>query len=191
MTDIRTQIPGSSMPFSTASAWAMEPAAFEALRETMTTLSPERISAAAALSAAERNSDPGYDTRGGVAVLSFAGVVTKQPTVWSRIFGGKAVTTDTTRALSNAVADPAVNSILMVIDSPGGTVDGTADLADAVHEANAVKPVTAYAQDTMASAAYWIGSTSPLVISRSASSKRSARSRQTSAPRAASSHRDL
>jgi len=45
-----------------------------------------------------------------------------------------------------------------VIDSPGGTVAGTRDLADEVARAAKQKPVVAYIEDLGASAAYWIAS---------------------------------
>jgi signal peptide peptidase SppA len=144
-----------SMPFSLNSIWAMEPMAFEQLRELVAGSSHERLVAAASTSAAD-SAGSGYEVRDGVAVMPFSGLVTKNRTLMGRIFGGQAVTSEAMATFAAAEADTTVKSILMVIDSPGGTVDGTADFADAV--ACATKPVTAYAQDLAASAAYWIGS---------------------------------
>jgi signal peptide peptidase SppA len=62
------------------------------------------------------------------------------------------------RALRAMAADKQVRSILLVIDSPGGTAAGTKDLADDVAAAAAVKPVHAFIEDLGASAAYWIAS---------------------------------
>lgn len=62
------------------------------------------------------------------------------------------------RDVRQVAADPSVDGILLLIDSPGGTVAGTADAAAAVAEAAAVKPVFAYVEDLAASAAYWIAS---------------------------------
>ncbi len=155
MTDIRQQI---GVPFALEPLWAMEPNAFERLREMVSTTPPDRLAAAAAPSAAGV-AHPGYENRGGVAVIQFSGAVTKQPSLWAKLFGGAAaVTTDARAALAGALADPAVNSILMVIDSPGGTISGVNDLAADVAAANALKPVCAYAEDMCASAAYWVGS---------------------------------
>ncbi len=61
-----------------------------------------------------------------------------------------------------ADADPTVKSILLWIDSPGGQVDGTEQLAKAVKFAK--KPVVAYTDGMMASAAYWIGSSAREII---------------------------
>lgn len=57
-----------------------------------------------------------------------------------------------------ALRNPDISGILLLIDSPGGTVAGTADLADEVFRANMVKPVHAFIEDLGASAAYWVAS---------------------------------
>ena len=58
--------------------------------------------------------------------------------------------------IKKASASKNVSAILLHVDSPGGTVDGTKDLADIV--ASVEKPVVAFADGLMASAAMWIGS---------------------------------
>jgi signal peptide peptidase SppA len=57
-----------------------------------------------------------------------------------------------------AMADPSVEALMLLIDSPGGTVAGTQKAANAIAALRGVKPIGAYAEDIMASAAYWIGS---------------------------------
>lgn len=59
-------------------------------------------------------------------------------------------------ALRQAEADPAVRAILLDVDSPGGTMDGIEELAGAVSAAGTGKPLYAYADGLMASAAYWL-----------------------------------
>lgn len=59
-------------------------------------------------------------------------------------------------------ADDNIDAIVLHIDSPGGTVDGTMDLAGIV--ANTSKPVVAFADGLMASAAMWIGSAANEII---------------------------
>ncbi|BCA04190.1 S49 family peptidase [Bradyrhizobium diazoefficiens] len=69
---------------------------------------------------------------------------------------------------SRAAADPDVAGIIVDVDSPGGTVSGTAEAAAALAEAAAKKPVVAVVNTLAASAAYWIASqASELVISPS------------------------
>lgn len=57
-----------------------------------------------------------------------------------------------------AMADPKVKDIVIEMDSPGGTVAGAFDLRDYIIEAKNTKPIYAHANDSMASAAYLIGS---------------------------------
>lgn len=62
------------------------------------------------------------------------------------------------REIRKAASDPEVSAIMLAIDSPGGTVAGTADLGAEIAAANKKKPVWAYASDLCASAAYWCAS---------------------------------
>lgn len=57
-----------------------------------------------------------------------------------------------------ALADPSVKTVDLVIDSPGGSVLGLPETADAIHAANRVKPVRAFVTGIAASAAYWLAS---------------------------------
>lgn len=96
----------------------------------------------------------GYQvSSGGVAVIGITDQITKHQSS----FGGTS-TVATRQAIRKAVADPNVTGIMLHIDSPGGTVSGTADLAYEVRRATASKPVHAYVEDMGASAAYWIAS---------------------------------
>jgi signal peptide peptidase SppA len=72
-------------------------------------------------------------------------------------FGGTS-TVALRRDIRQAAADPNVSGILLDIDSPGGTVAGTADLAAEVRAARRRKPVWAHIDDLGASAAYWVAS---------------------------------
>jgi signal peptide peptidase SppA len=66
---------------------------------------------------------------------------------------------DTLRSqIRSAANDPEVAAIVLDIDSPGGTVAGTAETAAEVKAAAEKKPVHAVANALTASAAYWIGS---------------------------------
>lgn len=57
---------------------------------------------------------------------------------------------------------PNISSTILYIDSPGGTVDGTQAFADAIKAT--VKPVVAFVDGLMASAAMWIGSAADHII---------------------------
>lgn len=62
------------------------------------------------------------------------------------------------RQIRAAAADDLVRGILLVIDSPGGTVAGTAELAAEIRSARTRKPVHAHIEDLGASAAYLVAS---------------------------------
>lgn len=104
-----------------------------------------------------QNARKTLDVVDGVAVISLDGVLAKRMNFFMEISGGTSMQLAAAQ-LRAALADPAVNSIVLHVDSPGGTVDGTAELADAVFAARGIKPIVAVADGTMASAAYWIGS---------------------------------
>jgi signal peptide peptidase SppA len=61
-------------------------------------------------------------------------------------------------SVRRALADPSVKTVDLVIDSPGGSVLGLPETADAIHAANRVKPVRAFVTGIAASAAYWLAS---------------------------------
>lgn len=104
-----------------------------------------------------QNDTANYDVRDGVAVISLHGVIAKRMNMFTQISGG--VSTElAARDIRAAIDDPAVHSIVLSIDSPGGTVDGVQALAHQVLAARARKPIVALADGTMASAAYYIGS---------------------------------
>jgi len=94
-----------------------------------------------------------YVNYGGVAYLPIAGAMMKKRGKYAQTSS-----VEVRRAIRLAVEADDVHSILLHIDSPGGTVAGTADLADDVRRANAEKPVYAHIDDLGASAAYWIAS---------------------------------
>jgi signal peptide peptidase SppA len=71
------------------------------------------------------------------------------------------------RDVRNAATDPNVSAILLAIDSPGGAVAGTADLAADVKAATRKKPVWAHVDDLGASAAYWIASQANAIYANS------------------------
>lgn len=66
--------------------------------------------------------------------------------------------------IQEGLDNPAVKQILLDIDSPGGSVAGAFDLKDFILEAKQQKPIYALANDSMASAAYLIGSAATKVF---------------------------
>ena len=110
------------------------------------------------------NNEPkSYTINKGVAILPLEGVIAKRMNMLTQISGGTSSQLAAT-ALQDALNDPAVHSIILSIDSPGGTVDGTQSLANAVMAARGSgKAIVTLASGTMCSAAYWIGSAAQAV----------------------------
>jgi protease-4 len=75
--------------------------------------------------------------------------------------------------LGNRVVDadnnPNISGIILYIDSPGGTVDGTQAFADKVKSCK--KPVVAFVDGCMASAALWIGTSANIVIAQNSTTE--------------------
>lgn len=94
---------------------------------------------------------------GRVGVLPIRGVIAHRAGSLNEISGG--TSTERADAVLQAMArDPSVKAIVLDIDSPGGTVAGTAEMAASVREAAKTKPVIAQVNAMAASAAYWIAS---------------------------------
>ena len=115
----------------------------------------------------KRKEQEAYIVQDGVALISIDGVIAKKMNLFTRISGG-ASTQMLVSSIDKARQDPNVKSALLIIDSPGGTVDGTSDAADAVRRFRDDKPIVALADGLMASAAYWIGSAATAVYAANA-----------------------
>lgn len=93
----------------------------------------------------------------GVAIIPIEGTISKRMNLMSMISGGMSsqIVSD---QFAQALADPSISAIILAVDSPGGTVDGTQELSDQIYAARGKKPILAYTDGIMASAAYWIAS---------------------------------
>lgn len=89
----------------------------------------------------------------GIAYVRLSGHLMK----FDSKFGGTS-TIRARRAIRMAAADEDAKAILLAIDSPGGTVAGTEELARDVVAAKDQKPVFAHIDDLGASAALWVAS---------------------------------
>ena len=93
---------------------------------------------------------------GSIAVIGISGPIMKYDNC------GDLGTKSYSSLLTKADQNPNISGVLLVIDSPGGTVDGTQELASEIK--NFRKPIIALVDGLMASAAYWIGSSSDEII---------------------------
>lgn len=106
--------------------------------------------------AGERLGTPPAPPRSSVAVLGLFGVLTPTPSIFSMLGFGTSMR-DFTRQLTAATVDRAVKAIVVVVDSPGGSVRLVPEAAVAMRTARGRKPVIV-STVMAASAAYWVGS---------------------------------
>ncbi len=137
--------------------WAVEDVRFRMMLQHVAALDLARHCEASErgeqIQAAARQKRVG-DESGAIALIEIQGTMTKR----GSSFSDAGSTVRIRQAVRAAARDPDVGGILLRIDSPGGTVAGTADLAREVHQAAKQKPVFAFADDLTASAAYWVAS---------------------------------
>lgn len=105
-----------------------------------------------------RSSGRGYQVIDGVAIVEIHDVMSKRMSFMAAMSGGTS-TQMVQAAFLRAMDDDKVHCVILDIDSPGGTVDGTQLLADSIRGARGKgKPIYAVANGQMCSAAYWVGS---------------------------------
>jgi len=134
--------------------WSIEEQTFRSTVERINGINLEAHVREAASQDGGRQDRASYPMVDNVAVITLRGPLMK---FVSSLSPGTS-TSFARRQIREAVADDRVKAILLRIDSPGGTVSGTRDLAEDVAAANKQKPVAAFIEDLGASAAYWIAS---------------------------------
>lgn len=111
---------------------------------------------------------PSYELRDGLATVRIHGTMLRQVSprqkAISAICGVRLCSMEeTAAALLQAAADPAAHTILLDIDSPGGTVNGTPELAQVVRTVAKDKHVYAFTAGQCCSAAYWVASQADVI----------------------------
>lgn len=101
----------------------------------------------------------------GVMVLPVYGVLAHRAYAVQNTSQPLTSTETLAQAVRSAIADPAVGTIVMDIDSPGGSVFGVQELSDTLAQVRASgKRLVAVANNTAASGAYWLASQADEVV---------------------------
>ena len=134
------------------SIWAIEPMAGERLAAALKATPAEALRSGSMLQPAEPLEivDDG-------AVVSITGVLTKSPTIFQRLFGGTS-TRMIEQAVNKAASNDRIKAIVLAVDSPGGSVAGLAEAADAIFAARKTKTLVAQGEGMCASGAYHLAS---------------------------------
>lgn len=98
-----------------------------------------------------------------VLIIPIIGATFKRADMLQMISGARSVEAIISD-LDEAQKDDNVLGVVLLIDSPGGQLDGTEALAERVK--NFDKPIVSYTDGLMASAAYWVGCQSRTVYAR-------------------------
>ena len=133
-----------------AQPWAMDPDALQAFA--LALMSTADIEASERLAASGARADAGE-----IAVLSLHGPVMHRGGLFAEMFG--LMTSEIFGKKFRAAMDnPGVRAVVLDVDSPGGAVAGTPELADQIFSARGTKPIYAIANSSAFSAAYYIAS---------------------------------
>lgn len=132
--------------------WLITPDALRAMAVAVQTFT------AAPSSFPSAEASPLLNIENGVGVIDVSGPLIRKPDIFSQVFFGATDTEYLTAAVREAASRPDVEAIFLDIDSPGGSVTGIPELAQAVADAGKQKPVYAFSSGQMCSAAYWMAS---------------------------------
>jgi signal peptide peptidase SppA len=94
---------------------------------------------------------------GGVCVINIEGVICQKMNLMAAVSGGCS-TQIIGDLFTQAVNNPAIKGIILKVDSGGGTVAGTSELSDMIYKSRGKKPIIAFTDGMICSAAYWIAS---------------------------------
>jgi signal peptide peptidase SppA len=100
-------------------------------------------------------SEFGYRVTKGVGILPIMGPIFGKSNMMTQLSGATSLemTREDFRTMMN---DDSIQSILLEIDSPGGTSDLVQEFGDEIYAANDVKPIYAIADTNAGSAAFWL-----------------------------------
>lgn len=103
-------------------------------------------------------SDAAFEVSDSVAVIRVSGALQKERARYYFWLDRESTYTQIREQVEAALGDSGVKAICLKVGSPGGDVDGVKELSDFLHRAAQEKPIYAYADGQMCSAAYWLAS---------------------------------
>ena len=153
--------------------WAVDPTVMALMCQLVdrwaagVTLSPEQIRAAvgdAPDAAVQRRERAAAAGEGVVGVVPVYGVLAHRAYAVEQTSRPLTSTERLAGLVRAYAADPAVESIVLDVDSPGGSVFGVHELADAIASVRGSKPIVAVANSMAASGAYWVASQADEIV---------------------------
>ena len=132
--------------------WLIQPEALQSMATSLRGLSEHEFFPKKA------TENPLLTIEDGIGVIAIEGPILRKPDLIARVFLGATSSEEIGEALREAAGRNDIKAVFLNIDSPGGTVAGTPELAAAVASLNERKPVYAFSSGLMCSAAYWVAS---------------------------------
>jgi len=152
--------------FLTETAWAMTPQMLEKIYGIVETrVSGVEIDIAGIEASLGRKLENSREItiKNKTAIIPIMGIISKRMGMFTQISGG-ASTEAIQGDIQSSLENKDIESIALMIDSPGGSVPGQFELSDFIFNARGKKPIVAYADGMMLSAAYLIGSAADEII---------------------------
>ncbi len=145
-----------------ADRWAIRP---ESLRQMIQIASRENLSREAIEAELGRPLDNTYTVtvRDGIARIPVAGPLFRYGNLFTECSGATSYE-EMAREFMTALNDSQVKAIVLDVDSPGGEVNGCAEMAELVFNARGRKPIVAHISGDGCSAAYWLATAADSVI---------------------------
>ncbi len=152
--------------------WAMRETSLSAIHNfllcnsTSISLDPKAAHGDAALEAngIVAKDRPSAKAPGAIAVIPVNGAIQLKFDIFMAFFGGTS-TEQLGSQIESLASNPDVKSIVLDINSPGGTVSGLIELADIITKAKEKVHVVAVCNTLCASAAYWIAAQCDEIVS--------------------------
>ena len=130
---------------------------------------PEMMKALAENNGEDPFDTPLYTNVRGTAVIDVSGPLFPTSNFLTKLFGMTSYA-DIRASVYAAATDQEVQSIMLNVDSPGGSVSGVKETADVIRKVAGHKPLAAHTDGSMMSGAYWLGSAASFITATELSS---------------------
>ncbi|WP_430735526.1 S49 family peptidase [Halodesulfovibrio aestuarii] len=144
--------------------FAILPEKLEAICEVVEAHAEGRTLAFTGTTKRSNREDEPYETRSGIAIINMYGVMGRRLDAFEEMCGGCSCQT-LGKHINHALANDAVDALLVDVDSPGGTLAGLDELSGTIMRGRNIKPIVAYTDANMCSAAYWVASSATAIVS--------------------------
>lgn len=143
--------------WATGEPWAMTQSVLQTLLTIADRSSNESLEAIEARLGQPLDNTQKASVRDGVAIIPVVGPCFRYANLLTRVSGATSYGV-LAQDMTTALDDSRIHHLILTIDSPGGEVNGCAELAQLIHEAKQQKPILAYVSGDAASGAYWMAS---------------------------------